>query len=211
MKISIIGTGNVGGALGQVWANQGHEILFGSRNAEDDRVQTLLEKVSNGACAGTIQEAAEFGEVVVLAVPWHAAQEIVESISEQLNDKILIECSNPLKPDMSGLAVDADTSAAEMVANWAPGAKVIKAFNSTGAGNNLNPVYGAEPISMFICGDDAGAKATVSDLTAQIGYDVVDCGPLSAARLLESLAMLWISLAYRQQLGPNIGFKLVRR
>ncbi|HMF34446.1 MAG TPA: NADPH-dependent F420 reductase [Candidatus Lokiarchaeia archaeon] len=211
MQIGIIGTGNVGGTLGQAWAGLGHEILFGSRNPDDEKVQELIGKVGSGARADTIQEAAEFGEVTVLAVPWHAAQETIEAICNAIHGKILIDCTNPLKPDMSGLAVEPGTSAAELIAGWAPESKVVKAFNNTGAGNYLNPSYGTEQMSMFICGDDEGAKATVSDLTAQMGFDVVDCGPLSAAQLLEPLAMLWVSLAYRQQMGPNIGFKLLRR
>ena len=211
MQIGIIGTGNVGSALGQAFAGQGHNIMFGSRDPNNERVQDILAKAGETASAGSVQDAVEFGEVVVLAVPWHAAQDIVESVASSLDGKIVIECSNPLKSDMSGLSVEPGTSAAELVASWAPGAKVIKAFNNTGAGNFLNPMYGTEPMSMFICGDDLEAKSTVGDLAAQIGFDVVDCGSLTAAQLLEGLAMLWISLAYRQQMGPNIGFKLLRR
>jgi hypothetical protein len=185
--------------------------MYGSRSPDDEKVQDLLAKVGNGARAGSIQEAVDFGEVIVIAVPWHATYDVVESVASSLDGKIVIDCTNPLKPDMSGLAVDPGTSAAELIAGWAPGAKVFKAFNNTGAGNYLNPVYGSEPMSMFICGDDPDAKAIVTDLASQIGFDVVDCGPLPAAQLIESLAMLWISLAYKQQMGPNIGFKLVRR
>jgi hypothetical protein len=211
MHIGIIGTGNVGSALGQVFAGQGHEIMFGSRAPDDERVQDVLAKAGETASAGSVQDAVEYGDIVVLAIPWHAAQDIVESVAGSLDGKIVIDCTNPLKPDMSGLAVDPGTSAAELIAGWAPGAKVFKAFNNTGAGNYLNPIYGSEPMSMFICGDDPDAKATVSDLIASIGFDVVDCGSLPAAQMLEYLAMLWISLAYKQQMGPNIGFKLVRR
>ena len=92
-----------------------------------------------------------------------------------------------------------------------PGTKVVKTFNTTGAGNYLNPTFGSENMSMFICGDDEEAKNIVSDLAVQMGFDVVDTGNLMMARVIEQLRLLWISLAYGRQMGPNIGFKLLRR
>jgi predicted dinucleotide-binding enzyme len=92
-----------------------------------------------------------------------------------------------------------------------PGAKVVKAFNTTGAGNMANPRFGGEAASMFICGDDAAAKKTVASLAEALGFEAVDAGSLSQARLLEPLAMLWISMAYGFGRGPNIAFKLLRR
>lgn len=103
------------------------------------------------------------------------------------------------------------TSAGEAVAGWARGARVVKALNSTGAGNMTDPRYGGERASMFLCGDDGPAKATVSELVRGLGFDVVDAGPLRNARLLEPLAMLWITLAYGLGNGPNIAFRLLRR
>jgi predicted dinucleotide-binding enzyme len=116
-----------------------------------------------------------------------------------------------LNPGLQGLALGHTTSAAEAIAQWAQGARVVKAFNSTGANNMLDPNYGGQAASMLICGDDAAAKKVVLDLASELGFDAIDAGALSTARDLEPLAMLWIRLAYVQGLGRNIAFKLLRR
>ncbi|NIM50921.1 MAG: NAD(P)-binding domain-containing protein [Gemmatimonadales bacterium] len=102
-------------------------------------------------------------------------------------------------------------AAAEEIAGWAKGARVVKAFNTLGAQNFLNPRFGGQVANMFICGDDVAAKSTVGKLVEELGFDLVDAGPLTSARLLEPLAMLWIRLAYAEGLGPEIAFKLLRR
>jgi predicted dinucleotide-binding enzyme len=98
-----------------------------------------------------------------------------------------------------------------MVASWAPGAKVVKIFNTTGANNMANPDYHGVAASMFFCGDDAGAKAAAARLASDLGFDPVDAGNLDQARLLEPLALLWIRLAYVQKQGWDIAFKLMKR
>jgi predicted dinucleotide-binding enzyme len=148
-------------------------------------------------------------DVILLATPWSAAQETL-AVGRDLTGKVLMDAINPFKEGLA-LAVGHTTSAGEQVAGWAAGAHVVKAFNMTGAGNMLNPDYGGAQPTMFICGDDAAAKATVADLAAQIGFEPVDAGPLSMARVLEPLAALWVNLAYVQGMGPNIAFKLLRR
>lgn len=209
MKIAVIGAGNVGGALGALWAAKGHEVVFGVRDPGSAKVAALLK--SSGVRAAGVAEAASGAEIVVLATPWPAAEEAIRSAGN-LAGKILVDCLNPLRPDLSGLLIGTDTSAAEQVAGWAKGAKVVKAFNTIGAANFANPRFGAESASMFIAGDDAAAKSTVGTLAAELGFDVVDTGPLVAARWLEPLAMLWIHLAYHQGLGPaGHAFKLLRR
>jgi len=147
---------------------------------------------------------------VVLATPWAAAREAVKAAGD-LSGKILIDATNPLKPDLSGLALGHTTSAGEEVARWATGARVVKAFNTTGARNMADPRLGGQSASMFLCGDDAAAKKTVAGLAEALGFEPVDAGPLAQARLLEPLAMLWISMAYAFGHGPNIAFKLLRR
>ena len=211
MKIGIIGAGNVGGALGTLWAGKGHEVLFGVRDANDPALQKLLASTQGKARAASVKDAAAFGEVVVFATPWPATHDAIASAGS-LAGKIVVDCTNPLLPDLSGLAIGTNNSAGEEVGRWAKGAKVVKAFNTIGAPNFGNPRFGSENASMFICGDDASAKAAVGKLAAGLGFDVVDAGPLTAARLLEPLAMLWIHLAFKQGLGPNgHAFKLLRR
>jgi len=198
MKIAIVGAGRVGGTLGKAWATKGHDIFFGVRNRKQLEFQ-----------AGTVAEAAAFGQVVVLATPWHGTEAAVRAAGD-LRGKIVIDCTNPLKLDGSGLEVGFNNSGAEQVAQWAKGAKVCKAFNTTGSNNMADPVINGIRTVMFVCGDDPTAKATVVQLAADIGFDAVDAGKLEQARLLEPWAMLWISLAYGG-MGRDIGFALLRR
>jgi NADPH-dependent F420 reductase len=209
MRIAVLGTGDVGGALGKGWAQKGHTVIFGSRNPHDEKVHELLaEAGSNSRAAGSAEAAAE-GEVTVLATPWDVAKDVVIAIGNW-KGRILIDCTNPITPQLQ-LAVGKTTSAAEKVASWARGARVVKAFNTTGWNNMANPVYPGGPISMFIAGDDADAKAVASRLAEDLGFEPIDAGGLKVARFLEPLALLWINLAVVQNLGRDIAFKLLRR
>jgi predicted dinucleotide-binding enzyme len=210
MKIGIIGAGNVGGTLGQAWAKKGHDVFFGVRNPQDDKIRRLVQSIGGKSRAGTVAEAAAFGEVVVLATPWQAAEAAVKEAGD-LAGKPLIDCTNPLKPDISGLAVGFSTSGAEQVAQWAKGAKVFKAFNTTGSNNMADPVINGVRTVMFVCGDDEAVKPTILRLAADVGFDAVDAGKLVSARLLEPWAMLWIHLAFSGSLGRDFGFALLRR
>ncbi len=210
MKIGIIGSGNVGGALGQRWAAAGHDIKYGARNTAKPELVTLLKKIGAGASAGTVAEAASFGEVIVLTTPWNGTQAAIESAGD-VTGKIIIDCTNPLKSDLSGLSIGLDHSGAEQVAQWAKGARVVKCFNTTGAENMANPRFGNDRVVMFLAGDDEASKAIVSKLGEDLGFEMVDAGRLEIARLLEPVAMLWVHLAFRRGLGRSFAFKLLRR
>jgi predicted dinucleotide-binding enzyme len=211
MRIGIIGAGNVGGTLGRAWAQKSHEIMFGVRQPKAAKVGALLEQVGPSAKAGSVAEAAAFGSVVMLATPWPAARDALRAAGN-LADKVLLDCTNPLKADFSGLEIGHTTSGAEQVALWAKGARVVKIFNSTGFENMANPKYGkGTAVTMFFAGDDAPAKGVAAQLAREIGFEPVDAGPLASARLLEPLAMLWVTLAYGQKQGTGIAFKLLRR
>ena len=210
MKIAVIGTGNVGGELGKIWAAKGHEVVFGTRDPEDAKVRELIKSTGGKARAASVKDAASFGEIVTLAIPWLAAEGVIKSAGN-LAGKTVIDCINPLAADLSGLVIGTNTSAAEQIAKWAKGANVVKAFNTIGAPNFANPQFGSQAASMFIAGDDASAKSAVAKLASEMGFDVVDTGALLTARWLESLAMLWIYLAFKQGLGPTgHAFKLLR-
>jgi predicted dinucleotide-binding enzyme len=210
MKIGIIGSGNVGSALGQRWAAAGHEIKYGVRNTAKLELVALLKKIGARASAGSVAEAAAFGDVIVLTTPWNGTQAAVESAGK-LAGKVVVDCTNPLKADLSGLSLGLDTSGAEQVAHWANGARVVKCFNTTGAENMIEPRFGTDRAVMFLAGDDDAAKATVSKLGEDLGFEMVDAGGLEMARLLEPVAMLWVHLAFRRGLGRNFAFKLLRR
>jgi predicted dinucleotide-binding enzyme len=209
MRIGILGAGNVGGALGSALAHYGHEVFFGVRNPDSAEVHALLKRCGPRARAESVTDAARSAEAVVNALPWPVTRGVLEKLD--LAGKILLDCTNPLKPDLSGVEVGTTTSGGEMVAGWAKGAKVVKIFNTTGYANMANPSYGGDPITMLYCGDDADAKLAAAGLARDIGFDPIDAGPLSNARLLEPYAMLWIWLAIKGGVGREFAFKLVKR
>jgi 8-hydroxy-5-deazaflavin:NADPH oxidoreductase len=209
MDIGMIGSGNVGKALGETWLKKGHRVRF-SYSHDIKKLQAYASSLGANASAGSPAEASAFGKVVVLATPWSAVEDALREVGS-LNGKTLVDCTNPLKPDLSGLAIGHITSAAEEVARRVPGAKVVKAFNTTGAENMRNPQFGPGRATMFVCGDDSGAKSVVVGLARDAGFEVVDAGLLTVARLLEPLAMLWIHLAYGQKMGTGFAFTLLKR
>ncbi|HWC99079.1 MAG TPA: NADPH-dependent F420 reductase [Candidatus Sulfopaludibacter sp.] len=210
MKIGIIGSGNVGGTLGTRWAQTGHTVTFGTRKPESAEMKELMERAGTTARAASSLEAAHSSDVLLLATPWEATREIVESLGD-LTGKVLVDAVNPLLPDLSGLAVEPTTSAGELVAQWARGARVVKCFNTVGKNVMANPKFGSQRAVMFYCGDDAAAKGTVTELAEELGFDAVDAGPLKQARVLEHFAMLWVSMAYVAGFGHEIAFQFLRR
>ena len=213
MKLAIIGAGNVGGALGTAWAQKaGHEICFGVRDSKADKTQALLRAIGAKARAGTAAEAAAFADIIVLATPWPAAETAIRAMGS-LKGKVILDATNPLTrgPDGISLEIGHSISAGEKVQGWAAGASVFKTLNSTGFGNMANPVFNGVKSVMFVAGDDAANKPKVIDLVGQLGFDVVDAGPLRNARLLEAHAMLWIDLALARGQGRDFAFAIVRR
>src|SRR5262245_1158984 len=210
MKIAIIGAGNVGGTLGVAWANRGHEIIYGVRDTADPKLEEVLARAGRAARVATVKDAAAAAAVVALTVPWPAAQGAIRSAGD-LRGKVVLDCTNPLEPDLSGLTVGHTTSGAEHVAAWAPGARVVKIFNTTGFPNMANPEYREGRSMMLYCGDDGPAKNLAAHLAAELGFDPYDIGPLAEARLLEPFALVWIHLALRQNMGTDFAFRLMRR
>lgn len=210
MNIAILGAGNVGGTLGKAWARRGHRIAFGVKNPAAERYRTLADEAGTAAEVAGPADVVSRAEVVLLAVPWPEVNVALQS-SGPFRDQVLIDATNPLTDDGSGLLLGHTTSAGEEVAKIAKGAKVVKAFNTIGARHMAEPRFAGTPASMFLCGDDAEAKRLTAGLAAELGFDPVDVGPLSQARLLEPMAMLWISMAYAYGHGPDIAFHLLRK
>jgi predicted dinucleotide-binding enzyme len=156
----------------------------------------------------TNREAAAAAQVIVLATPWQATREAVRTWGD-LTGNIVIDCTNPLKSDFTGLEVGHTTSGAEQVASWAGGARVFKAMNQIGSNLMDDPkVPGGQPV-MFVAGGAEG-KTEVMSLVRELGFDTIDAGDLVIARLLEPFAMLWIHLALRRGFGRDIAFALLR-
>lgn len=220
MRIAIIGAGHVGGTLGRRWATSStaqHTVTFGIRAGDemDSQLGEFIDGSGGAARAAPVPDAARGAEVVVVAVPWKAARDAVQSAGS-LSGKIVVDCTNPFAIGLTGLDVPPGGSGAEAVASWAPGARVVKAFNTTGFNIMANPAFPEGPATMFYCGDDASAKRAVHGLAAELGFDPIDAGPLSRARVLENMALLWVSLAMGgvsggTELGRDIAFRLARR
>jgi len=207
MNIGIVGSGNVGGTLGRRLAEMGHSVCFGTRQPDSPRMAEISHLPR--ARVASQKEAAQSSEVIVLATPWPATSEAIFGLGD-LNGKIVLDCTNPLKPQLDGLELGTTTSAGEQVSQWAAGARVVKIFNIVGYGIMAKPAFPGGAATMFYCGDDPAAKAVAKLIAIQLGFDPVDAGPLSQARLLEPLALLWISLA-RGGLGTDIALRLMRR
>jgi predicted dinucleotide-binding enzyme len=205
MRIAIVGAGNVGQALGKGWRKAGHDVSYALRAATTNKVAALG---ADGARVVTMDKATEAADVVVLAVPWPAAQAALAALGP-FDGRILVDATNPLTAKLE-LAVGVDDSAGETVARLAPDARVVKAFNTTGAENMASAREFAVKPMMPVAGDDAAAKDVVRTLAEELGFEGVDAGPLSMSRQLEPLALLWIKLAYAQGFGRNFAFALTR-
>ena len=210
MKIAIIGAGNVGSTLAKKWIAARHDIVVGALDPQKPETQQKAQEIGANVTVVSPQEAAQRCDIVLLAVPWVQAETAVKSLGN-LKNKILIDCTNPLKKDLSGLTVGFDSSGGECVQKWAPEARVVKSFHTTGFNIMADPILDGKRAVMFYCGNDEDAKKTVKQLIVDVGFEPTDAGPLESARLLEPYALLWISSAYRFGLGRDFAFGLLKR
>jgi hypothetical protein len=205
MRIAIVGAGKVGGALGRNWTRRRHTVTYGVRDP-GAKAEALAQ---GGAQVALPRQAVEWSDVVVLATPWAATREAVEALGD-FGGRSLLDATNPIGPGLTSVA-GAGRSGGELVQSWAPTARVVKIFNSTGAENLAAPVYGDQATTMFYCGDDQAACTVAAKLATDLGFDAVSVGPLRNAQLLESHALLWINLAMGQGASRGIAFKMLRR
>lgn len=211
MRIAVIGAGSVGGTLGRRWAALGHEVAFGVRRPERGAAAVKGgDALPPRTHVMRVADATYEADVVVLATPWSAVPDALAELGD-LDGLPLIDTTNPLE---AGRRLDTGPdgeSAAERIQAMAPRARVVKAFNTTGANNMANPAYDGAATAMFVAGDDAVAKAVAMQLSTALGFETFDAGPLVRSRELEHLASLWIQLAYAGGLGRGFAFRLVRR
>jgi predicted dinucleotide-binding enzyme len=210
MNLAILGAGSVGGTLGKAWARKGHTVIFGVREPGSDRVRMLLEEIGSQARAQSLAEAVTQADVVALAVTWTAMPDVVAAVGD-LEGKILLDGTNPLMGNRLDASAPVASSGGEQVAAWFPRAKVVKVFNQVGWETMADPSYGDGAATMFHAGDDAAAKQVAARLAADIGFEPIDAGALSASRHLENLALFWGQLAYTQGMGRHLAWRLLQR
>jgi hypothetical protein len=194
MDIAIIGTGNVGQALAESFARAGHHVTLAARDPEKTR--TVASEL--GADAAIDPATAVAGaDVTILAVPWPALEEAAAGIAEAAGDRIVVDTTNPLLPDLSGQATEGGPSAAERLAEWLPGARIVKAFNTVFAQVQRDPATHGHPVDALVASDDDLAREVVMSLAESVGLRPVDAGSLRRARELEAMAFLGITLQAR--------------
>jgi len=196
MKIGILGSAEVGQALGEGFLQEGYEVMLGTRDVKKEEV-VKWKAAHSGAATGTFAETAKFGEMLVLACPGSAVESLVGMAgAENFTDKIVIDATNPIE---KGAPVDGmlkffttlEDSLLERTQRLLPKAKLVKSFNSVGSTSMYKHDFAGGKPSMFICGNDAGARKRVTDILTAFGWETEDMGVAAAARAIEPLCLLW--------------------
>lgn len=196
MKISVIGSGEVGQALAKGLVEAGHSVMIGTRDTEKKELKWTKKHDKQKLSVGSYAEAADFGELAILAIAWHASENVLAIVRPELSGKIVIDVTNPLLfSDDEGpqLAVGHNMSAGEMVQQTLTDAHVVKTLNTISFKNMVNPKFKDGVPTMFMCGNNESAKTHVRELLVELGWqDIQDVGDIEKSRLLEPLCLLWI-------------------
>jgi steroid delta-isomerase-like uncharacterized protein len=206
MNIGIIGSGNMGTALGRLWTKQGHHVMFSySRRAQ--KLEDLVLSIGTHARSGTPRDAVAFADVVLLAVPWETVKDAL-STAGVIDGKTLISCVNPFGPD--GSEIGMNTSAAEEISRIVPDASVVEAFNTIFATilHSRAHLFGSNAPTVFYCGDDRRATSQAAELIRDAGLQPVDAGMLKNARYIEPIGMLMVKLA-ESRMGSDLALNLM--
>ncbi len=215
MRVGILGSGDVGRALGTGFATIGHSVMIGTRHPDQPHLREWSETEPGERLLGTPSEAAEYGELMVVSTLGVATTEAVLSAGvHHFGTKVVIDTTNPLRFEEGGapsLAIGLTTSAGEELQKLLPSARVVKAFNIVGNVHFFRPSFPGGPPDMYVCGNDGPAKQTVTDVLHRFGWpSVIDLGGIESSRELESLCILWVKTA--MALGNwNIAFKVLRK
>jgi predicted dinucleotide-binding enzyme len=198
--VAVIGTGDMGDSLGARFAELGYQVIYGTRSPDSERTRKLLERTGGGAKAVSGREAAESAELIVLAVGWPAMKSVAQNLGDT-NGKVIIDISTAAKQDEDGyFSSVVETSSAEMIQQWNPGASVVKAFAVQASYVVDDPGVVGGPVSVPIAADDRAAKEQVARIVAGMGMDPFDAGPLRYAREIEAFARLYmVPLLQRRQ------------
>ncbi|MFD5300200.1 NADPH-dependent F420 reductase [Streptomyces mutabilis] len=210
MRVGVLGTGNMADALAAHWVRAGHDVAIGGRDVH--KAERLATRLGGGVKAASLRAAAEFGQVVLAALPFGAGASVARELRAVLDGKVLIDCSNPVGPGFR-LLTQGGLSAAQRLAAAAPGTHVVKAFNlcHEDVWRMSPPVFDGRPLAVPVCGDDETALALVNQLVRNIGCEPVAGGGLERAGLLEATAALFIGLwvgegADAQAIAPPLAY-----
>ena len=211
IRVGVLGSGDVGRVLAAGFASLGHEVKVGSRDPEKLREWA---SASDRLSAGTFAEAAQFGDILVLATLGSGTEEAMRLAGlDAFNGKVVIDATNPLdfsKGMPPTLYVGTTDSLGEQLQRLVPGARIVKAFNTVGNAHMIHPQFPGGPPDMFICGNDAEAKKIVSQICDAFGWGVVDIGGIDGSRYLEPMCMTWVLYGVRTG-SWNHAFKMLRK
>jgi predicted dinucleotide-binding enzyme len=213
MKIAFVGYGQVGAPLADHLQRIGHEVTLAAKDPTSDSVSKALARNANLRLrVATPKDAVREAEVVFLATPFQANEAAVTAVADELRGKILVDCTNPVGPNLSHGLNNAQSGSA-MVQALAPDAKVVKAFTIYGFENfedSSYPAYDVRPVMMY-CGEDAAAKTIVGDLIRQLGWEPLDVGGLNQALHLEHMTLLWVRMVRVDGHSPNMVWAVLTR
>jgi hypothetical protein len=202
MKIGIIGSGDVAQSLGKGFLELGHQVMLGTRDQTKRELAAWRKKDSKTAFLGNTSQAAAFGELIVLAVAWHAAEDVLTQIRPEVAGKIVIDVTNPLvfhDDEPPTLAVGHTMSGGEIVQQSLPDSHIVKTLNTISHTNMVKPEFKEGLPIMFACGNNLSAKQHVRDLLVELGWeDVIDIGGIEKSQLLEPLCLLWIEYGVKR-------------
>jgi predicted dinucleotide-binding enzyme len=211
VKVGVLGSGDVGKVLAGGFLKLGHAVRIGSRSPE--KLKDWAAGAGDGASTGTFAEAAQFGDIIVLATHGEGTQSAIEMAgTDSFDGKVVIDATNPLEFSTGGpqLSIGFNDSLGERVQRWLPKARVVKAFNTVGNAHMIHPQFPSGPPTMFIGGNDADAKKLVTQICEEWGWDVADLGGIEASRYLEPMCMAWVVYGIRSG-SWNHAFKLLRQ
>jgi hypothetical protein len=211
VKITFIGYGQVGGPLADHLQRLGHEVILAAAEPNSLNLQKALGRNPDLRVAPP-QEAVQRAKVVFLATPFPANEAAVKSVAEELTGKILVDCTNPVGPNLTH-SLNSSQSGSEMVQKLVPEAKVVKAFTIYGFENfedSSYPGYNVKPVMMY-CGMDSAAKETVGELIAQLGWQPLDVGGLEQALHLEHMTLLWVRMVRVNGHTPHMVWAMLTR
>ncbi len=200
MQIAVLGAGNIGGSIGEQWAQAGHTIRFGVRNPQKPEVQSLVKSLGGKASAASIAEVLNGAEVVLLAIPGSVVADTIKANAQALDGKIVIDATNNMRA--------AHFHALDVLRAETPKASIYRAFNNYGWENFKNPGYNGEHADLFFCGTDGAARATVEQLIREVGLEPAYLGGADQGDTVDLVLKLWFPLTQSQ--GRHFGFKIVK-